>query len=143
VEVRLRAHRRRLLALAAAVVVAIVGVIVYSEASAPNPFLPSRSMMIGTWQSASGAVITLRPDGTFTARGLPANAGESAYGTVPSGSWRVGPVHAEPSGVIFDFSPAVQMELLVERVSSRVSMYYDKGDPDEGVSGQYQFTKLR
>jgi hypothetical protein len=58
--VRLRAHRRRLLALAGAVVVAIVGVIVYSEATAPNPFLPSRSMMIGTWQSASGAVITLR-----------------------------------------------------------------------------------
>jgi hypothetical protein len=58
--VRLRARRRRLLVLAAAVVVAIVGVIVYSEASAPNSFLPSRSMMIGTWQSASGAVITLR-----------------------------------------------------------------------------------
>jgi hypothetical protein len=79
-------------------------------------------------------------------RGLPANAGESSYGTVPSqgsGRWRVGPVPAEPSGVIFDFSPAVQMELLVERVSSRVSMYYDKGDPDEGVSGQYQFTKSR
>ncbi len=45
--------------------------------------------------------------------------------------------------MIFDFSPTVQMVLLVERYRSTVIMYYDKGDPDQGVTGQYQFTKLR
>lgn len=138
-------QRRRLLILAATPMVAIViGVVVYSEASAPNPFLPSRSMMIGTWRSATGAVLVLQPDGTFTAHGLPAGAGESSYGTVPSqgsGRWHIGSVPAEPSGVIFQFSATVQMELVVERYRSAVIMYYDKIDPDEGVSGQYQFTR--
>ncbi len=35
------------------------------------------------------------------------------------------------------------MELLVERVGSTAVIYYDMGDPDAGVSGQYEFTKLR
>jgi hypothetical protein len=35
------------------------------------------------------------------------------------------------------------MELLVERLGSTVVMYYDKGDPDRSVSGQYQFTVIR
>jgi len=39
--------------------------------------------------------------------------------------------------VIFDFSPTVQMVLLVERYRSTVIVYYDKGDPDQGVTGQY------
>lgn len=47
-------------------------------------------------------------------------------------------------GLVFSFSARVQMELLVERIgSSSVVMYYDKGDPDQGTTGQYQFTKTR
>jgi hypothetical protein len=134
-----------LLALAVVATAAVVLVVV-AQLAGPAGITPSRQMVIGTWSSASRATLTLNADGTFTARGLPANAGESSYGTVPSqgsGRWHVGPVPAEPPGVIFDFSPAVQMELLVEREGSALIMYYDKGDPDEGVSGQYQFTKLR
>lgn len=124
-------------------VTAVAGLAIYSEATAPNPFLPSRQMMIGTWRSPSGAVLTLRSDGTFASRGLSASAGESSTENIPAegtGEWHVGPVPAEPAGVIFDFSPKVFMELLVERVGSSVVMYFDEGDPDEGVTGQYQFT---
>jgi hypothetical protein len=107
-----------------------------------NPY----STAFGTWRSSSGALLILRPDGSFSARGLLPDAGESSYGTVPmecSGRWHVGPVPTEPPGVVFDFSPKVHMELLVDRLESTVVMYYDKGDPDEGVSGQYQFTIVR
>jgi hypothetical protein len=118
----------------------------YSELTAPNPFQPSGSMMIGTWRSSSGALLILQPDGSFSAPRLLPDAGEPSYGTVPiegSGRWHVGPVSAEPPGVVFDFSLKVQMELLVERLESTVVMYYDKGDPDKGVSGQYQFSMVR
>ncbi len=142
---RRRRWRRMLLALGAAVAAAAVGVAVYAELTAAHPFTLSRSMVVGTWRNNSGATLTLRSDGAFTARGLPAHAGETSYGTVPhqgSGRWHLGPVPAEPPGVIFDFSPKVQMELLVERLGPAVVMYYHKGDPDEGVPGQYQFTKV-
>lgn len=43
--------------------------------------------------------------------------------------------------MVFDFSATVQMELLVESDGSSLIMYYDKGDPDQGVTGQYQFAK--
>jgi hypothetical protein len=142
---RPRRWRRRLLALAAVVVAGVVGLAVYAELTNPNPITPSRQMMIGTWRDPSGATLTLNSDGTFLARALPADAGESSYGEVPSqgsGRWRVGSVPAEPAGVIFNFSARVQMELLVERVGSKVIMYFDKGDPDEGTTGQDQFTKI-
>jgi hypothetical protein len=138
-------RRGKLLVLATVVVVVVIGVAVYSQLAASNPFTPSRSAMIGTWRSSSGAVLTLRPDGMFTAGHLPADPGEESYGLVPatgSGRWHVGPVVAEPAGVVFDFSPTVQMELLTEHLATGVVMYFDRGDPDEGPSGQYQFTKV-
>ena len=141
-----RSWRRRLLAPAALVVAGAVCLVVYSEATAPNPFPPSRSTVIGTWQSHSGAVLTLRPDGTFVAARLPADFGGFPAGALPrsgSGQWHVGPVPAEPPGVIFNFSKRLWVELLVERLGSAVVMYYDTSDPDEGASGQYQFMKVR
>jgi hypothetical protein len=44
---------------------------------------------------------------------------------------------------MFQFSRTAQMELVVERYRSAVIIYYDLSDPDECVSGQYQFTKER
>lgn len=126
-----------------------LAVVVCSEVAGARQFLPSPSIMTGTWRSASGAVLTLRPDGTFTERGLPTNAGEGSSLNIPAegdGRWDVGPKGVS-AGVTFDFAPSfsmkVQMVLLVERVGSMVVMYYDQGDPDEGVSGQYQFTMVR
>jgi len=85
----------RLIALTA-VVAAVVcsGVGGLARAVAANTLhdiRPTRSMMIGTWRSTDGAVLTLSADGTFTESGLPSNAGT---GTIPSsdtGTWRVGP----------------------------------------------------
>ncbi|HET9898140.1 MAG TPA: hypothetical protein VFQ44_24690 [Streptosporangiaceae bacterium] len=134
------------LVLTALLLAAAVGIVaVRLEASATSPIaVPTRQQVIGTWKSPSGAVLRLNPDGTFTARGLPASAGESSTLNIPpsgGGHWHVGPVPAEPPGVVFDFSRTVSMELLAERVGSAVVLYYDLGDPDEGSSGQYQFRK--
>ena len=106
-------------------------------------------MVSGTWSSTSGATpttLTLKPDGTFTERGLPADAGETSTLNIPAdgtGGWHIDALPGEARGVVFEFSPKVFMELLVERVGSTAVMYYDMGDPDAGVSGQYEFTKLR
>jgi hypothetical protein len=50
-----------------------------------------------------------------------------------------------PPSVVFHFSgsPHTEVALGVERLGSSVIMYFDKGDPDQGTTGQYQFTKLR
>jgi hypothetical protein len=140
-----RCRRRRLLWLAALVVVAAIGVAVYSELTVARLFTPSRSMMIGTWRSPSGAVLTLKSNGIFTARALPADFGASPIGSMPSsgdGVWHIGPVPTEPPGVVFNFSKKLWVELFVEHVGSTVVMYFDKGDPDEGATGQYQFTRM-
>lgn len=78
------------------------GLAVYSQTTAPSPFLPARSVMVGSWRSPTGAVLALRGDGTFTARGLPGNAGEAASLDIPSsgdGRWHVGSYQGEPAGV--------------------------------------------
>ena len=61
-----------------------------------------------------------------------------------SGAWHVA-LTPPPTSVVFDFSgfPHTEVALGVERDGSAVIMYYDKGYPDQGVTGQYQFTKLR
>lgn len=114
----------------------------------PAQIAPTRSLVMGTWRGATGAVLVLRPDGTFTERGLASDAGESSTLNIPasgSGRWSIGP-QSGSAGVTFDFAPSfslrVQMVLLVERVGSSVVMYYDKGDPDQGVTGQYQFARV-
>lgn len=134
------------LALSVVVFAVIVGLVaVHLEGNVASQVQsPSRQLLIGTWKSASGAVLRLNPDGTFASQGLSARAGESSTLNIPpsgTGRWHVGPVPEEPPGVVFAFARNVQMELLVERVGPALVMYYDKGDPDEGVSGQYQFTK--
>jgi len=143
---------RRLIAVtavAAAVVCSGVGGLARAvAASTLHDIRPTRSMMIGTWRSSNGVVLTLSADGTFTESGLPSNAGEASSLNIPSqgtGHWRVGPYPAEPVGVVLAFAPdpRVELELLVERDRSAVIMYYDKGDPDEGPPGQYQLIRTR
>lgn len=116
-------HRRMRLGIivTGGVVVTAVALLLYYENSVPTEFLPSRSMMVGAWRSSSGAVTTLHPDGTFTERGLPSNAGVSSTLNIPadgSGMWRIGPP-GQPAGVTFDFVPSAEpmvIVLLVERL---------------------------
>lgn len=111
----------------------------------PEQVTPTVRQVTGTWMGAHGATLTLARDGTFTATGLPAGFGDWQNGTPPgagSGTWHVG--RLEPGadvGVIFDFSRFSQAELLVERDGPSLYLYYDKGDPDEGWSGQYRFAR--
>jgi hypothetical protein len=143
---RRKLQSRTLLMFAAVLLSAGVAVACVAELGSPTPIAPTRSMMIGTWRSASGAELTLRSDGTFTARSLPNDFGGFLSGvpTHGSGVWHV--TLTAPPGVVFDFLSGVskaEEELFVERYRSAVILYYDKGDPDQGVTGQYQFTKLR
>jgi hypothetical protein len=103
------------------------------------------SSVAGFWEGSRGASLTLSADGTLHARGLPRGFGEASAGTTPvagAGSWHVGRVDAvDPPGVIFEFSNGSQASLLLERDGSALYLFYDRGDPDEGWTGQYRFTR--
>jgi hypothetical protein len=79
---------RKLIALTT-VIAAVVsgGVAVLAREVAANTLHDielTKAMIIGTWRGSSGAVLTLKPDGKFTASALPVRAGESSYGSVPT-----------------------------------------------------------
>jgi hypothetical protein len=106
-------------------------------------------MMTGTWAHKGGAVLTLRRDGTFTGLNLPNNFGE-ASGPQPSygsGTWHIGRLGDLPKGLVLTFTgltPPLTEQLLVENCCGMpVTIFYDLGDPDEGVTGQYQLTRQR
>jgi hypothetical protein len=107
-------------------------------------------MVIGTWQHEGGAVIVLRAEGTFTGHKLPHFFGHWAGPNPRAGgdSWYIGRLESDaPRGVVLVFSalhPQIMDELLVEHCCGLpVTIYYDLGDPDEGITGQYQLTRLR
>jgi len=112
-----------------------------------SPTTPTRAMVTGTWIHDGGAVLILRKDGTFTGRALPALFGEIAAPTPPTGTgtWHIGRIGPDsPTGVVLDFAghPGTEDELLVENCCGLpLTIYYDRGDPDEGVTGQYQLTR--
>jgi len=130
------------------VVLVSIGLVVAVQFGAFNPVIaaPTAAQAVGKWVGTSGAVLTLGPDGTFTARDLPANAGEWTSGLVPasgSGRWHVGRFDpSEPVGVILSFSDGTQAEFQLEHDGRSLAIFYDLGDPDEGWSGQYRFVKL-
>lgn len=143
-----RSMRRGVAAAAAMIAVASVAALVIAalgRSAVPVAVTPTARQMTGTWTGAHGATLTLTSDGTFTATGLPAGFGEWSNGLPPvagSGTWRIGRFEPDADvGVIFSFPGASQAELLVERDGSSLFLYYDKGDPDEGWSGQYRFAR--
>lgn len=106
----------------------------------------TRGKAAGEWKGPGGAVLMLAPDGRFTASGLPAGIGDWSFGATPvsgAGTWHIGSFDGSglPPGVIFDFSNGAQAELQLETDGPSLAMYYDRGDPDEGWSGQYRFVK--
>lgn len=129
----------------AAVLPALLAVACTGDLASPVLITPTRAQVIGTWKSTQGAVLTLNADGRFVAQALPSDFGAFPAGVVPTNAscdWHVGLVPAEPPGVVFNFSRTIQAELFVERDMSTLIMYYDRGDPDQGVTGQYQFRRV-
>jgi hypothetical protein len=128
---------------------------------------PTRAQVTGTWIGEKGATLVLRPDGTFTASGLPPHVGDgtgifasSGLPQNPSsgdGTWIIGPgqLSAPPESVIFTFAScdgsanvcgdyAFSFDLLAEASSPSGSggpaLFYYTGDPDDWA-GQYAFTR--
>ena len=105
-------------------------------------------MVTGTWVHKGGAVLILRKDGTFTGRGMPYLFGEFAEPTprAGTGTWHIGRIGDLPAGIILDFAPPsrTQDELLAENCCGMpLTIFYDLGDPDEDITGQYQLTRQR
>jgi hypothetical protein len=143
-----RSMRRGAAAAGAVVAVGAVAALVIAAlggAAVTVEIRPTARQVTGSWTGPRGARLTLAQDGTFTATGLPAGFGEAWNGQPPvagSGTWRIGSFASDADiGVIFDFPSLSQAELLVERTGPSLFLYYDKGDPDEGWSGQYRFAR--
>jgi hypothetical protein len=113
-----------------------------------NPITPTKAMVVGRWIHKGGAVLVLRGDGTFSAMNMPYRFGEWS-GSTPStgsGTWYVGRLMSDaPRGIVLVFSlsyPVIMDELLVENCCGLpLTIFYDRGDPDEGITGQYQLTR--
>jgi hypothetical protein len=129
---------------------------------------PTRAQVTGTWVGDYGAVLVLRPDGTFTASGLPPDVGDVTSGTGASspgqnllsgrGTWIIGPgaFNGPPQSVIFTFScgvgpngcPADVQSFDLQAEASSPSggggpaLFYYLGDPDDW-SNQYPFGNRR
>lgn len=129
---------------------------------------PVRAQVTGTWVGDHGATLVLRPDGTFTASGLPPYVGNAtdAVGTTglpqnpPSGhgTWIIGPgdFNGPPESVIFTFAcdagpygcagQAMTFDLQAETSSPSggggPALFYYLGDPDDW-SNQYPFVRAQ
>lgn len=129
---------------------------------------PTRARVTGTWVGDHGAVLVLRPDGTFTASGLPRYVGDATdpFGTTglpqnPSsghGTWIIGPgdFNGPPESVIFTFAcdagpsgcagHAMTFDLQAETSSPSggdgPALFYYLGDPDDW-SNQYPFVRAQ
>jgi hypothetical protein len=129
-----------------ALVVTGIGLFAVGRVFGPSSITPTRAMLVGTWTHQGGAVLVLRPDGTFAGNHLPGQFGDWGAGNIPAtgtGTWHIGRFQSDADpGLILDFAvpyTGTATELLVEHCCGLPpTIYYDKGDPDEGVSGQYQ-----
>lgn len=128
---------------------------------------PTRAQVTGTWVGGQGARLVLRPDGTFTASGLPpyvgdgtgfvATSGQPQNPSSGDGTWIIGPgeFSGPPESVIFTFascdgSPGgcagyassffLQAETASPSGSGGPALFYYRGDPDDWA-GQYAFTR--
>jgi hypothetical protein len=107
-------------------------------------------MVAGTWTHKGGAVLVLRRNGTFIGSKLPRFFGDWS-GPTPrtgTGSWYIGSLARDaPRGIVLDFSgphPNIKDELLVEHCCGLpLTIYYDLGDPDQGIANQYRLTRQR
>jgi hypothetical protein len=127
---------------------------------------PSPAQVTGTWGGDHGATLVLRPDGTFTASGLPPYVGDTtgSYSTsgLPQnppfgdGTWIIGPAPSDgsPKSVIFTFASCdgspkrcagytwsfdLQAETGISG-SGGLALFYYSGDPDD-LADQYAFTR--
>lgn len=91
--------------------------VAYFNGTDPVIGSPTRTQVTGTWIGDHGATLVLRPDGTFTAAGLPPYVGNPPDTLLPTsgsppnppsghGTWVIGPGEFDgpPESVIFNFS---------------------------------------
>jgi hypothetical protein len=140
--------------------------VVYFNGFGTDPVIssPTRAQVTGTWVGDHGATLVLRPDGTFTASGLPPYVGYATdFGQTSGiaqnpwsghGTWVIGPEDSSstPDSVIFtlacDAGPnrcmAQDMTFNLQAEASSPSggpaLFYYLGDPDDW-SDQYAFLR--
>jgi hypothetical protein len=167
-----RRGRRRVGLGAAAYVVALALLFLFNVAyfngfgTDPVIGLPTRAQVTGTWVGDHGATLVLRPDGTFSASGLPPYVGDSTdlggtsgYSRNPPsghGTWVIGVGDSTglPDSVIFTFAcdagpgecarQALTFDLQAEKSSSAggPALFYYLGDGDDW-SDQYPFVRVK
>ena len=136
--------------------------VAYFNGFGTNPVIgsPTRTQVTGTWVGDHGAVLVLRPDGTFTAGGLPQSPPQTS-GSPPNppsghGTWVIGPgeFNGPPESVIFTFAcnagsngcagQAMTFDLQAETSSPSggggPALFYYLGDPDDW-NNQYPFVR--
>lgn len=114
-----------------------------------QPISPTRAQVTGTWFAARGARLVLRPDGTFTASGLPADNGTGQMPSSGHGNWVIAfdGSGSSAKSVIFTFAcdppdrACATFSLSAENhgPSGRPALFYYLGDPD--ADNQYAFTR--
>lgn len=148
-------------AFGAALVLLVLLNVAYFNGFGTDPVIgsPTRTQVTGTWIGDHGAILVLRPDGTFTASGLPSSLPVS--GSLPDppsghGTWVIGPgeFSGPPDSVIFTFAcdsgpggcagPAATFDLQAETSSPSggggPALFYYLVDPDDW-SSQYPFVR--
>lgn len=125
---------------------------------------PTPAQVTGTWAGHHGATLVLRPDGTFTASGLPPYVGlgtgmpKASAGIPPNppsghGRWTIGPgdFSGPPESVIFTFSCATgcanqnltfDLQAETSSPSGGPALFWYLGDPDSW-SNQYAFVRAK
>lgn len=123
---------------------------------------PTHAWVTGTWVGNAGATLVLKPDGTFTASGLPPYTGQPDFPGMQSGrnpasghgTWVIGSgdFNGPPESVIFTFACSalagecayqnLTFDLQAENPgpSGGRALFYYLGDPDDW-SNQYAFAR--
>lgn len=151
-------------AFGAALVLLVLFNVAYFNGFGTDPVIgsPILTQVTGTWIGDHGAILVLRPDGTFTASGLPPSLLQMS-GSPPDppsghGTWIIGPgeFNGPPESVIFTFAcdagsngcagPATTFDLQAETSSPSgeggPALFYYLGDPDDW-NNQYPFVRER
>jgi hypothetical protein len=154
-------HRGRILVMS--VLCGGLGLLVLSDVailSGPGPRSSAltAAQVTGTWRGSDGAILVLRPDGTFTGSRLPTHIGwqPAAVGRLDStnpanvrGTWSISPISGpdkSPASVIFCYDRRTnpdscdQFGLLLRPASSSPAPSWYLGDPDN-IGAQFAFNK--
>jgi hypothetical protein len=120
----------------------------------PDPIPATAPALIGSWEGAGGAMLSFTANGQFHATDMPSSMTTNPQWSMPAactsgGRWSISPAGeagpGEPPEVDLDIGPwcigGFGFPLQMERVSSRLELYFYIGDPDD--DNEFVFKKLR